>query len=68
MGDSMGYACILTGCGMTKDERILFKSIAIGEPIKVTPKMAEVELPEPATLGIVLAGLAAFGLRRRARN
>jgi len=65
---SVGFGCLLTGCGLTNNDRILWKSIAFGSKISVTPKMAEAALPEPATLGVLLAGLAAFGLRRRARS
>ena len=67
-GPAVGFGCLLTGCGMTKDERILWKSIAFGSGINVTPKLAQAALPEPATFGLVLAGLAAFGFRRRARS
>ena len=66
-GPAVGFGCLLTGCGMSHDQRMLWHSITGGTTISVTPKLAQEALPEPATLGLILAGLAAFGLRRRAR-
>lgn len=63
----VGFGCLLTGCGLTKDHRIVWRSLTGLTPVEVSPKTAQVALSEPASLALLLAGLAAFGLRRRAK-
>ncbi len=61
-GDGVGFGCLFTGCGLSKDGSIKWKSVSLFSKIGVTPK--SVALSEPAGLALILAGLAAFGLRR----
>ena len=66
-GPGVGFGCLFIGCGLANDSDIIWKSAAFGG-LSVTPKTAQAALPEPATLGLIFAGLAAFGLRRRLRS
>ncbi len=62
LGDGVGFGCLLTGCGLSHDGRIEWRSLSMLSKIGVSPK--SVALSEPAGLALILAGLTAFGLRR----
>jgi hypothetical protein len=66
-GPGVGFGCLFIGCGLKNDSGIIWRSASFGG-LSVTPKTAQAALPEPATLGLIFAGLAAFGLRRRLRS
>jgi hypothetical protein len=73
-GASMGFGCAVGFCALTENGQYIAASktgwglFVKPSHIAAEPKPGTVALPEPATLGLLLAGLAAFGLRRRVRD
>jgi len=67
-GDKIGFACYFTKCGLSVNNEWIGASKKWLSNIAVTPKNMEVALPEPASLALILAGLAAFGFRRVVRT